>query len=118
MGRRTFVLAFHSAGRIRGVIIGLSVLLAAFQFLLTQVAAYLTRQSAFGGLFALMPDFVRTMAGPSALAFMSFAGVVSLGHFHPIVLGALVALMIAIATEPASEVETRFIDLTMARPLS
>jgi hypothetical protein len=117
MSRRTFVLALHSIVRIRGVMIGLGVLLAAFQFLLTQVAAYLTRQGAFGGLFALMPDFVRTMAGPSALAFMSFTGIVSLGYFHPIVLGALVGLVITIATEPASEVETRFVDLTLARPL-
>src|SRR5262249_51466131 len=94
MSRKKFVLALHSVGRIRGVVVGVAVLLCAFQFLLTQVAAYLTRQSAFSALFALMPDFVRTVAGPSALAFMSFTGVVSLGYFHPIVIATLAGLMI------------------------
>jgi hypothetical protein len=100
------------------MVVGLAVLLAAFQFLLTQVAAYLVRHSAFGQLSMLMPDFVRTVAGPSALAFMSFTGIVGLGYFHPIVIAAVVGLTIAIATEPAAEVETRFVDLTLARELT
>jgi hypothetical protein len=95
----------------------LGLLLAAFQFLLTQVAAYLMRQNAFGQLAELMPDFVRTVAGPSALSFMSYTGIVALGYFHPVVITVLVGLMIAIATEPVGEVETRFVDLTLARPL-
>ena len=118
MTRRTFVLVRHSLTRIRGVLISMALLLAGFQFLLTQVAMYLTRQSAFGQLSALMPDFVRTVAGPSALAFMSFTGIVSLGYFHPSVIAMLVGLMITIATEPAAEVERRFVDLTLARPLA
>jgi ABC-2 type transport system permease protein len=93
-------------------------MLAAFEFLLTQVAAYLMRQSAFSQLSALIPDFVRTAAGPSALAFMSYTGIVGLGYFHPIVLTSLVGLMIAIATEPSAEVEMRFVDFTLARPLA
>jgi ABC-2 type transport system permease protein len=117
VSRRTLVLAVHSIVRLRGVLIAVAASLGVFQFLLTQVAGYLSRQSAFAGLSALMPDFVRTVAGPSALAFMSFTGIVSLGYFHPIVLSTLVGLMIAIATEPAAEVETRFVDLTLARPL-
>jgi ABC-2 type transport system permease protein len=115
---RTFVLVRHSLTRIRGVLISMALLLAGFQFLLTQVAMYLMRQSAFGQLSALMPDFIRSVAGPSALAFMSFTGIVSLGYFHPIVMAMLVGLMITIATEPAAEVETRFVDLTLARPLA
>src|SRR5438045_8951678 len=118
MSRRSFVLAFRSVTRIRGVIVGLSVQLGAFQFLLTQVAAYVARKGAFTALFALMPDFVRTLAGPSALAFMSFTGIASLGYFHPVVLGTLIGLMITIASEPAAEIETRFVDLVLARPLS
>lgn len=117
MSRRTLVLVGHSLTRIRGALVALGLLLAAFQFLLTQVAAYLMRQNAFGQLSALMPDFVRTAAGPSALGFMSFTGIVALGYFHPVVITALVGLMITIATEPAGEVETRFVDLTLARPL-
>lgn len=111
------VLVGHSLRRIRAALIVLGLLLAAFQFLLTQVAAYLMRQNAFGQLAELMPDFVRTAAGPSALGFMSYTGIVALGYFHPVIITALVGLMIAIATEPAGEVETRFVDLTLARPL-
>jgi ABC-type transport system involved in multi-copper enzyme maturation permease subunit len=116
--RRTFVLVRHSLARIRGILISMGLLLAGFQFLLTQVATYLMAESAFGQLTALIPDFVRSVAGPSALAFMSFTGIVSLGYFHPIVIGMLVGLMIAIATEPAAEVEMRFVDLALARPLA
>ena len=111
------MLVGHSLVRMRGVLIGLGLMLAGFQFLLTQVAAYLSRQGAFGQLSAFIPDFVRTAAGPSGLAFMSHTGIVSLGYFHPIVIAALVGLTIAIATEPAAEVESRFLDLTLSRPV-
>jgi ABC-type transport system involved in multi-copper enzyme maturation permease subunit len=117
VSRQTFVLVRRSFLRIRGVLLSVGLLLAGFQFLLTQVATYLMRQSAYSQLSALVPDFVRTIAGPSTLAFMSFTGVVSLGYFHPIVIAMLVGLMITIATEPAAEVEMRFVDLTLARPL-
>jgi ABC-type transport system involved in multi-copper enzyme maturation permease subunit len=115
--RRTRVLVGHSLRRIRAGLIVLAVLLAAFQFLLTQVAAYLRREGGFSQLSELIPDFVRTAAGSEALAFMSFSGVVSLGYFHPIVMTALVGLTIAIATELTSEIESRFVDLSLARPL-
>jgi ABC-2 type transport system permease protein len=117
MSRTTFVLVGHSLRRIRGVLVGLSLMLAGFQFLLTQVAGYLLRRSAFGQLSALVPEFVRSVAGPSTLAFLSFSGIVGLGYFHPIVVAALVGLTIAIATEPAAEVEMRLVDLTLARPV-
>lgn len=118
MIRRTLVLTSHSLARIRGVLLGISLMLAGFQFLLTQVAGYLMTRGAFNQLSALIPDFVRTAAGPSALAFMSFSGIVGLGYFHPVVMAALVGQMIAIATEPAGEVETRFVDLVLARPVA
>jgi hypothetical protein len=117
VSRRTLVLVGHSLTRIRGALIGLGVLLAGFQFLLTQVAGYLMRQGAFGQLSSLVPDFVRAALGPEMLAFMSFSGIIALGYFHPIVIVSLVGLMITIATEPTGEIETRFVDLTLARPL-
>jgi ABC-2 type transport system permease protein len=116
--RGTLVLVGHSLKRVRAMLVALAVLLFAFQFLLTQVAGYLQRRSAFSALSALMPDFVRTLAGPSSLAFLSFSGVVGLGYFHPIVMTSLVGVAIAIATEPAAEVEHRFVDLSLARPIA
>jgi ABC-2 type transport system permease protein len=116
--RTTIALAIHSLGRLRAVVIGMSLVLAGFQFLLTQVAVFLQRSQAFGMLSSLVPEFVRSVAGPSTLVFMSFTGVVSLGYFHPIVLAAVVGLTIAIAAEPAAEVESRFVDLALARPIA
>jgi ABC-2 type transport system permease protein len=115
---RTIVLARHSLRRIRPIVIGMAIVLAGFQFLLTQVAVFLMRNQAFGMLSSLVPEFIRSMAGPSMVAFMSFGGVVALGYFHPVVLASLLGLAIAIATEPAGEIETRFGDLTLARPIA
>ena len=115
--RAIFILAAYSLRRIRGMLIGLGVVLALFQFLLTQVAGYLQTNTAFDQLSMLMPEFMRNIAGPSALAFMSFQGIVALGYFHPVIIAALVGLMIAVGTEAASEIETRFVDLTLARPV-
>jgi hypothetical protein len=116
--RAALALTAHSLRRVSPILLGLGLLLAAFQFLLVQMGAYLVRHSAFGALSGLMPDFVRAIAGPSAVAFMSFAGVVSLGYFHPMVIAAVVGLTIAIASEPAAEVEIRFVDLALARNLT
>jgi beta-exotoxin I transport system permease protein len=117
MTRRVLVLIGHSLRRVRAALIVLAILLASFQFLLTQVAAYLMRRNGFSQLSDFIPDFIRTAVGPEALAFMSFGGVVSLGYFHPIVMTTLVGLTIAIATETTGEIEMRFVDLALARPL-
>jgi beta-exotoxin I transport system permease protein len=115
---RALVLARHSFRRTRPIVIGMAIVLAAFQFLLTQVAVFLMRNQAFGMLSSLIPGFIRSMGGASIVAFMSFGGVVALGYFHPFVIASLLGLAIAIGTEPAAEVETRFADLTMARPIA
>jgi len=49
---------------------------------------------------------------------LSFQGIVCLGYIHPIVIGAVVGVVMAIATEPAAEIERRFVDLVLARPVS
>lgn len=117
MIRSTLVLAAHSLKRVRVIVGAMAAVLVGFQFLLTQVAVVLDRNQAFGALSSIVPDFLREVAGPSMLAFMSFSGIVALGYFHPIVLTSLLGLTIAIATEPAGEVESRFDDLTLTRPV-
>jgi hypothetical protein len=112
------VLARHSLRRMRPILIGMAIVLCGFQFLLTQVASYLFRSGGFNVMPSLVPDFVQQMAGPSMLAMMSFQGIVAFGYFHPFVLAAHLGLAIAIATEPAAEVETRFADLTLVRPIA
>jgi hypothetical protein len=118
MRSTTLVLAAHSLRRARPIVIGMALVLGGFQFLLTQVASFLLTSGGFSVMASLVPDFIRSMAGPSMLAFMSFEGVVSFGYFHPIVIAAHLGLAIAIATEPAAEAETRFADLTLARPVA
>jgi beta-exotoxin I transport system permease protein len=112
------VLAGHSLRRMRAMVAGMAIVLGAFQFLLTQVAAYLLRSGGFSLMPSLVPDFLQQMAGPSMFAIMSFNGVIGFGYFHPIVIAAHLGLAIAIGTEPAAEVETRFADLTLARPIA
>src|SRR5262245_63453081 len=96
----TLTLAMHSLRRMRSVVLAMGVVLVGFQFLLTQVAVVLDRNQAFGALATLVPDFMRQVAGPSMLGFMSFSGIVELGFFHPIGMASLLGLTIAMAREP------------------
>jgi ABC-2 type transport system permease protein len=94
------------------------VLLAAFQVLLIIVASSIQRSNAFEQIGALIPPFARELMGPSFTSFMSFKGIVCLGYFHLAVMGSLVAVSIALATMPTSEIETGFIDLILSRPVA
>ena len=115
--RGGLVLLAHSARRTRTLVVVMGYLLAGFQVLLALAAEALAEMNAFGQLSALIPDFLRQIMGPSLISIMSFRGIVGIGYFHIAVVGALVGLMIALATEPASEIETRFVDLLMSHPI-
>ncbi len=108
----------NSLKRVRFLVLTMGALLAGFQILLTLVAASIQRTRGFDDLSAIVPDFMRQLMGPSLVALMSFAGIVSVGYFHLAVMGSLVGLMIALASEPASEIETGFMDLILSRPLA
>ncbi len=66
---------------------------------------------------ALLPPSVRDILGPSLASIMSFNGIVCGVYFDTGFIIALLALAIALATLPASEIETGFADLILARPL-
>jgi ABC-2 type transport system permease protein len=95
----------------------MGLLLAAFQALLVLVARSLQRAGEFEQLAKLLPPFARALLGPSVASVMSFSGIVCLGYFDLGIVIALLALTITLATVPASEVETGFADLVLARPL-
>jgi hypothetical protein len=116
--RGAISLIVHSLVRVRGLVLGAGVLLAGFQVLLSLVGATVYRLDAFRGLVALIPPAVRELMGPAMLAMMSFGGIVCIGYFHPVVMAALLGMVVAVATEPAAEVETGFVDLTLSRPLA
>jgi len=106
-----------SLKRARTLLIATGLLLAAFQVLLVLIAGSVERAGEFEQLAALLPPFARALLGPSVASVMSFSGIVCLGYFDLGIVIALLALTIALATVPASEVETGFADLILARPL-
>lgn len=113
----TLTLLRHSLGRLRALVAALAGVVALFQLLLVRVAASLQESAGFSGLAAFVPPFVRQMAGEALFTFMSFPGIVCLGYFHPMILAGLCGMVIAAATEPAGEIETRFLDAILVRPV-
>lgn len=111
-----FLLLSLSLKRARTLLIATGLLLAAFQVLMVVIASSIN-PTKFDDISALLPPFVRAILGPSLTSVMSFGGIVSLGYFELAVVIALLALIIALATVPASEIETGFADLILARPL-
>ncbi len=106
-----------SLKRARTLLIAMGLLLAASQVLLVLVAGSIAHSGGFEQLASMLPPFARALLGPSLASVMSFSGVVCLGYFDLGIVIALLALVIALATVPASEVETGFADLILARPL-
>ncbi len=115
MIRETGALARHSLGRFRTPLLVMAAALAVFQVLLALAAAELQRQGTFQQLANLIPGFVRELFGTLLVSMMSFSGIMALGYYHVAIVGVLVGLVVAIATEPAGEVETGFADLVLAR---
>jgi hypothetical protein len=111
------VLLSLSLRRARTLLIATGSLLAAFQVLLVLIAGSIHRAGEFEQLASLLPPFARALLGPSMASVMSFRGIVCLGYFDLAIVIALLALSIALATVPASEVESGFADLILARPL-
>jgi beta-exotoxin I transport system permease protein len=111
-------LLLHSLKRSRTLVLTTGLLLAAFQVVLILVARSMHRSGAFAQLANMLPPFVRALFGPSLVSFMSFSGIVCVAYIEVAVIGALVAISIALATIPVSEIETGFIDLILSRPLA
>jgi ABC-type transport system involved in multi-copper enzyme maturation permease subunit len=111
-------LLHHSARRVRSLVLATAGLLALFQILFTLAAESLQEFNAYDRLAALVPDVFRQLLGPSVITIMSFKGIACLGYFHVAIVAVLVGLAIAIATEPAIEAESRFLDLILAHPVA
>lgn len=112
------LLLAHSIKRARMLVLATGVLLGCFQLVLILVGRSIHNSGAFEQLGAMLPPFARELMGPALASFMSFAGIVCLGYFHLAVMSALIAVTVALATTPALEIETGFIDLILARPIA
>lgn len=114
---RQFLLFKLSLKRVWKLLFATGLLLAAFQVLRVHIAASVHQAGEFEQIAALLPPAVRAILGPSLSSVMSFNGIVCGGYFDLGNVLALVALSIALATLPASEIETGFADLMLARPM-
>jgi len=114
---RLFLLFRLSLKRVWKLLFATGLLLAAFQVLRVHIAASVHQAGEFEQIAALLPPAVRAILGPSLTSVMSFNGIVCGGYFDLGNVLALVALAIALATLPASEIETGFADLMLARPM-
>ena len=107
-------LVWHSLRRWR-VLFGASALvLIAFQFFMVLAARRLELSGQFQLLEAMLPAF---MTQASNMMAASFTGFVLFGYSHPLVQLFLVATAIGLGSEPTAEIDTKFVDLLMSRPL-
>jgi ABC-type transport system involved in multi-copper enzyme maturation permease subunit len=111
----TVALLRHSVRRQRVLLSAACALLFLFQILLILVGRGFETTGGFAQLENLIPDVVRQWVDLPAL---SFRGMVSFAYSHPVVLLFLMAMALAIGTEPAGEIESKFTDLLLARPLA
>jgi hypothetical protein len=107
-------LIVRTLGRVKVLLSVLAALLAVFQTTIVAVASSLQESHGFERIAGLLPSFIQQGFGP---ALTSFAGMAGLGFFEPLIIMLVVQFAIYLATEPAGDVETRLVDLTMARPL-
>jgi ABC-2 type transport system permease protein len=114
--RGAFLLFRLSLKRVRMLLCGTGLLLAGFQALRVRIAASHDAGD-YAQIAALLPPSVRAILGPALTSVMSFNGIVCGGYFDLGIVIALVVLTITLATLPASEIETGFADLILARPL-
>jgi ABC-2 type transport system permease protein len=114
---RLHLLVFRSLARGQRVFAAVAAILAGFQVLLVLVATSFQSARSFDLMSALMPLAVQQTLGPGALMLASFAGMVTFGYFHPIVVFAVIQVGIFAATEPAGEIEWGLFDLELARPI-
>jgi ABC-2 type transport system permease protein len=112
------ILLGHSLKRVRVIVIATGALLTIFQMFVILIANSIQSSNTFQEMGAMIPGFARDMLGPAMAGFLSFKGFVCLDYYHMVVMSALIALAIAVATMPTSEIEIGFIDLILARPVA
>lgn len=112
-----FLLFRLSLKRVWKLLLATGLVIAGFQVLRVHIAASVHQAGEFEQIAALLPPAIRAILGPSLTSVMSFNGIVCGGWFDLGNVIALVALAIALATVPASEIESGFADLMLARPM-
>ena len=112
--RNVLVLVHHSLRRHRTFLLASMGVLFLIQILMVAAARALDASGLFSTLGDFVPDVMRQWTSVIA---GSFRGVVLFGHSHPIVVLFFIGLAISTATEPVEEIESKFVDVLMARPV-
>jgi len=109
----------HLAGRHGGFVLGLGVLLAAFQFLICAAVSSVNLGSVFESLTRSLPPFLQGLVSSQLTGGFSARGLVAFGWNHPVVqaLGTAPAIVLA-SGAIAGEIETGAIELVLSQPLS
>ena len=108
-------LLLRSLIRARFVLLGGGLLICALQIVIIGHAAEVQRTNAFASVANLMPAFLQRGLGNKAMLLATFKGTVAFGYFHPVVCLLLTAMAMFITTEVAHEVESKLVDLELAR---
>jgi ABC-type transport system involved in multi-copper enzyme maturation permease subunit len=105
----------RSATQARLVLLGCLCLLTAFQIVIAGQASALEETHGFSRMAEFVPAFLQRGLGSKSLLLVTFKGTIALGYFHPVVGILISVLAIYFVTEPAHEVESGLVDVTLAR---
>jgi len=105
----------RSATQARFVLLGCLSILALLQVVIVGQASALEATHGFSRMTELVPAFLQRGLGNKSFLLVTFKGTVAAGYFHPVVATMLAVLAIYFVTEPAHEVESGLVDVTLAR---
>jgi putative exporter of polyketide antibiotics len=107
----------RSVTQARFVLGGCLFLLAGLQIVIVGQASALEEANGFSRMTELVPAFLQRGLGNKSFLLVTFKGTVAFGYFHPVVATLVSILAIYFVTEPAHEVESGLVDVTLARSL-
>lgn len=106
----------RSVGQSWYLLAGAALLLAGFEVLMVAAAAALVETRADSVFAQIVPAFLRGF-GSEVLQIASFRGLIAFGYFHPVIVILLAVIAMYYASEPTHEVESRLVDVVLARPV-
>lgn len=108
-------LLWRSVVQARYILIGSLSLLCGFQIVIVGQASAIEHANQFSRVAEFIPSFLQRGLGSQAMLLATFKGMVAFGYFHPLVATLISVVAGYVATEPAHEVESGLVDLTLAR---
>jgi len=105
----------RSAGQSWHVLLGCAIVMTGFELVLVAQAVSIEWSNAFDRMAEFVPAFLQRGLGEQALLLATFRGTVAFGYFHPVAILFVTILAVYFATEPAHDVESRRVDLLLAR---